>query len=955
MRSLEPLPNVGVRLAMACCVVVIAADAQAEPDAIAFNESVRPIFVQHCLACHGGVKQAGGLSFVRRDDALGEGDSGVAIEPGDAEASYLIERVADPDDDYRMPPPEHGPRLTDAEVQTLREWIDQGALWDEPWAFRAPERGEPAGEPSEDDWSRTRVDRFLAARHAAEGLTPAPEADREQWLRRVTFDLIGMPPTAEQRLAFSVDDAEGAYARVVDRLLASPHFGERWASVWLDVSRYADTMGFERDPHRKIWRWRDWVVDAFNDDLPYDEFLRKQIAGDLLPDRTIADRVATAWQRNSQTNVEGGTDDEEYRIAAVVDRVDTTWQSVLGLTYGCARCHDHPYDPVSQRDYFRFFALLNSTRDADLAEDLPVLGAPLDRADEARAQQIDDEVAELDGRLHRLASEAVAEAKWRAVSVTNAQTKGATVLETREGGAEVATVGTVEDKEQYELVAASQPGPITALRIEASPKDPIKARALPEMGFAVSRLRVWIERAGSEERQELIFSDAFCDEPSPLFRPTESLRGNLDGWSVYTRLRGTRWAVFVLDQAVELGEGDRLHVTIKHGKQTDGQGALVLHRFRVTASDAAGWTEWAGDPDGAAWRTRRAGLIAQRAAIPSVRTPVLEERHRPLHRVTHLLERGNWLAPGEELAPGTPEALPGGAVDRRQLGDWLGSADNPLTARVMVNRVWAELFGVGLVATLDDFGSTGAEPTHPELLDDLAARFQAELGWSVKRLLRELALSAAYRQDARATPEAIDRDPSNRLVARGPRGRLRAEMVRDQALVLSGRFNPQIGGPPVMPYQPDGIWQSVWNNQRWETSEGTDRYRRALYTFWKRTAAYPSMIAFDAPPRDVCTAQRPTTNTPLQALVTLNDPAFNELAAGFADRMARHAGRDPRAQVAWACREAMGRDATAESLDELERLYRETLAELGDAEADQTLAATVVANVIMNLDATLSK
>lgn len=938
-------------LTLAAVLGVTTARGLAE-EPIDFNAQVRPILVQHCLACHGGVKQAGGLSFVSRELAMNPADSGVAvIAPGDHASSLLYERVSDPDDDYRMPPPEHGRRLSDAELETLRQWIDQGADWDRPWAFHPPEAA-PVPEVETADWVRRSLDAFILKRLEAAGLTPAAEADRAQWLRRVSFDLTGLPPTGAERAAFVADANEGAYERVVDRLLASPHYGERWAAVWLDLARYADTMGFEKDPERTIWPWRDWVVRAFNDDLPYDEFLLKQTAGDLLPEATLEDRLATGFHRNTQTNTEGGVDDEEYRWAAVVDRVDSTWSGLLGLSMGCARCHDHPYDPLSQSDYYRFAALLNTTQDADLTEDYPRLATPTDRARFTEADQIDRELEATRRAIYDRGTAAVDSVDdWRPLPIDRAASTGQTRLVTRTGelGVEVIAEGTVTDRSTYTL--SSRPGArrVTALRINVSPKDPTAALALPEMGFVLSNLRAHLERADDEE--ELFFAEVLADEIDGAFRPIDSIRDNNEGWGPYTRMRRPRWAVFVFDDPVELADGDRLRLVVKHGKATDGQGPLVMQRFTVSATADPVATESIADKTFARLREREERLLAERKQIASVSTPVLREQPAVFRRQTHRLERGAFLAPQERVEPDTPAGLPGEASDRLALGRWLGSDGNPLTSRVMVNRVWAELFGRGLVETLDDFGSTGAAPTHPALLDHLAVRFRDDLDWSLKGLLREIVLSATYRQDARASDRQLAADPTNQLYARGPRGRLTAEMVRDQALVLSGRFNPKLGGPPVMPYQPDGIWRSVYNNRRWETAEGDDRFRRALYTYWKRTAAYPSLMAFDAPTREQCTVRRASTNTPLQALVTLNDPAFVELAEGLADRMLARK-ESLRERIAWAAQEATGRPLSAASLDVLESLYKETLA---DENHDVRFATTVLANTILNLDATLTK
>ncbi|MEO0531625.1 MAG: PSD1 and planctomycete cytochrome C domain-containing protein [Planctomycetota bacterium] len=939
----------------ALVTAALPANASAEDGAVDFNAEVRPIFVKHCLACHGGVKQAGSISFVTRELAMAEGDSGISvIEPGDHQMSYLFDRVSDADDDTRMPPPEHGRRLNEKELAILARWIDTGAEWADPWSFQRP-KAPPL--PDASSGARSTIDRFVFSRLAKEGLEPAPEADRLQWLRRVSFDLTGLPPTEADRRAFLADKRDEAYERVVERLLASPHYGERLTSLWLDLARYADTMGFEKDPDRTIWPYRDWLIRAFNADKPYDEFLLEQIAGDLLENATIDQRLATAMHRNTQTNTEGGTDDEEYRWAAIVDRVDSTGQALLGMTMGCARCHDHPYDPITQRDYYRFAAFFNTTQDNDLVEDLPKLAVPEDRNDYAKAEAIDAELSEVRQRVFELGRLAAnAPGRWTALPIDRAESTGETRLVVRTGnrGVEVVAEGTITDRSLFNLASPAPVGKMTALRIDALPKDLVAALKTPVAGFILSQLRVFVERADAEASagdEELLIVEVFADEAEGFFPATESIREGELGWGAYTRMRHPRWAVFVLDEPVELAEGDRLRIEIKHGMATDGQEPLVIQRLVVSTTDDPALTTLADSPEVITLREREQQLVAARDAIPSVSVPVFAEQPDALKRQTHLYDRGNWLSPGERLDAATPEAIPGDAADRLALGHWLGSDDNPLAARVMVNRLWAALFGGGLVETLDDFGSTGTDASHPQLLDHLAVRFRDDFDWSIKRLLREVVLSATYRQDAKATPEMVELDPGNRLLARGPRGRLTAEMVRDQALVLSGRFNPKLGGPPVMPYQPDGVWQTVYNNRRWEPSEGDDRYRRAIYTFWKRTAAYPSMVAFDAPSREQCTAVRPTTNTPLQALVTLNDPAFVELAEGLAERMLAR-DEPTAAQIAWAAREATGGELSEESLGELVGLFEELMA---SEEASELFAMTVVANVILNLDATLTK
>lgn len=942
------------------CLFLCSGIAVCAKETVSFNQQVRPLLVSHCLPCHGGVKQKAGLSLVTREQAMAPTASGFSvIQPGTPDRSYLIERVEDSNDDSRMPPPEHGRRLSEDEVQILKQWIADGAQWELPWAYVPPQIRNPPVSVREAAWPRSKVDRFVLARMQAEGLSPAKQADRAQWLRRVSFDLIGLPPTQEQREDFQKDQRADAYERVVDRLLASPHFGERWASLWLDLSRYADTMGYERDLPRDIWPWRDWVVRAFNQDLPYNEFLLRQTAGDRLPDASLEHRLATAFHRNTPTNVEGGTDDEEFRWSAVVDRVDSTWQGLLGTSMACARCHDHPYDPLTQTDYYRFAAFFNNTSDADLAEDWPKLQVPEEPSRWPEMQKLDDELRNLRDRIKVLGRTAADQGgRWQPLAIDQAQSTGETKLTIRqsESGTEVFASGTLSDRSIYTLSAPSQPGPITAIRLDAQLMDPEQARAVSEPGFVLSRFRLFVEPTSAEEAEEPIseevfFVDVLASDEHGFLRPIESLRDSPGGWGAYTRMREPCWAIFLPFEPIELPPGARLRLEFKHAKTTDGQSSLVLRRFAVATSSDKRLAKLANNRELQNLREREEQILRARAAIASTAVPVLENLPATRSRATYRLDGGNWLAPTERVMPGLPTVMPGQATDRLQLGRWLSSPENPLTARVIVNRVWAELFQVGLVAELDDFGTAGRFASHPELLDDLAARFQGAMGWSLKSVLRELVLSATYRQDSRTAHEQVQRDPNNRLLARGPRARLTAEMIRDQALLLSGRFNPALGGPPVMPYQPEGIWRTVFNNQRWEMAQGSDRYRRALYTYWKRTAAYPSMALFDTPSREQCTAERGRTNTPLQALVTLNDPAFVELAEGFAERMFQQTNLNLVERIHWAVREATTGDPLDSTVDELVQLYHE----LKERQKEDRFAYFLIANVILNLDATLTK
>lgn len=946
------------------------------PQRVGFDEHIRPLLSAHCVSCHGGVQQASDLSLIYRESAIAEAGSGErAIVPGDPEASELLRRVASDDPDLRMPPADHGPALSPHQIALLKQWIEQGAEWEELWSLVPPQR-QPLPVVKRTDWVRTTIDPFVLARLEQEGLAPSPEGDRREWLRRVSFDLVGLPPSAEETAAFLADESPEAYQRVVDRLLASPHFGERWAAMWLDLARYADTVGYERDPPRDIWPYRDWLIRAINADLPYDEFVVKQLAGDLLPGATLEDRLATALHRNTQTNSEGGTDDEEFRVAAVIDRVSTTWQVFGGLTFGCAQCHSHPYDPIEHHEFYEFFALFDRTRDCDLTEDFPLLAVPERWEEVPRAQELDDQMRQLRAQLHAAALELASDRRtWTPLAPDKLSSTGSaeltTAIDPAEGVTEFLAGGTISEGSRFTIEAPLPPqgATLTAVRLEALPRDLEAALKTSELGFVISRLRAFLEIPGEGEPRELFFSDAVCDDPHPLLNPADSLKDGGYGWGAYPRIDRPRWSVFVLRDPVELPPGARLRLELKQDLSTVGSWALVIQRGRLAMSSDPRWTELVQSKEWKEGRQRLDDLAAQRQQIAATRIPVMEEQPAGLERHTHLFQRGNWLDKGERVEPGVPRVFqqPGSltqVIDNRlALARWFASPEHPLTSRVMVNRVWEQLFGLGIVETVGDFGASGIAPSHPELLDDLAVRFSTDYGWSVKQLLRELVLSATYRQTSVASPEQQERDPRNVLLSRGPRQRLTAEMVRDQALVLSGRFSPKMYGPPVMPPQPDGIWRSVYSAHQWVTAEGEDRYRRAVYTYWKRTSPYPSMLTFDAPSREVCSVQRIATSTPLQALVTLNDPAYIECAQGLAERMASEGGTTPAAQIAWAYELATGLVPSDQGVAPLLELYTAaTQAYDSSDDAMKSLGGTpesyalcVVASAVLNLDDVLTR
>ncbi len=973
-----------------------------------FNRDVRPILSRHCTSCHGGVKQASGVSFLQREKALGSGKSGKpVVVAGRPEASELLRRVMLPDTDGdRMPPTDHGDgqRLTSAEVEILRSWIGAGAIWGEHWAFIKPQ---PQAVPTvqRSDWARGPLDRFILRRLEEEKLATSPEAPLAQWLRRASFDLTGLPPTPEEieRLKQGLETPEAA----VERLLASPRFGERWAALWLDLARYADTQGYEKDNTREVWPWRDWLVRSLNADLPFDQLTIRMLAGDLLPDGTLEDRIATGFHRNTQTNTEGGTDDEEYRLAAVIDRVNTTWTVWQGTTFGCVQCHAHPYDPFPQEDYYRFLSLWNSTEDADLADDHPVIRVPRDPGQFGPAERLDREIRSVRDELNNAGRSLDLETEWKPLddlSVTGPTDARFVVTTNR-----VRVEGTIPNGAAF-VLRLPDDTEFSALRLDILPRQSDPKR-LPENGAVVGYL--WMEdedptkvaaakveaerikaeneamaaedakaaeeakKAGKEAPKKrdpkplptgldrIEFSAVYANTLSGPFDPEESLKPGRAGGGAFPKLFGPRWLVFVPKQPIRVPPGHTLRLHLKHeifDAETKGS---ILHHFTVSTTLDPRWTRLIESGRRQELQDRLAKARKEREAIPSNGALVMSERPEDDLRETRLFVRGNFLAKDAVMSPGVPRLfppLPTGRPDRLAAARWLVGPDHPLTARVFVNRIWSEVFGTGIVETLEDFGATGHPPSHPELLDFLALHLRDDLGWSLKALLREFILSSTYRQDHRIIPESLVRDPRNRLLARGPRTRLTAEMIRDQALAVSGLLSAKMGGAPVMPHQPEGVWQVVYNGSQWVTPDNEDRHRRGLYTFWRRTSPYPSFLTFDASSREMCTPRRMPTSTPLQALVTLNDPAYMECAKALASRMETVDG-GPTRRLGWAWQRVTGTPVDADTLRRLESLHRNAMAryeedpgllkETGGGAA--WAASVVVASTLLNLDETLTK
>jgi hypothetical protein len=832
-------------------VLLIASPAMtAEPKSapVDFNREVRPVLSKNCFACHGpdAAGRASKLRLDRRDSVTAVNKKGkAAIVPGKPDKSELVRRITSGDDDVRMPPPESKNTLTPQQIAMLKRWVAEGAPYAQHWAFMKPQR--PALPAVKDaGWVRNGIDNFVLARLEKEGLRPSPEADKYTLLRRASLDLRGLPPSPEEVAEFEKDAAPDAYEKAVDRMLKDTAFGERWTRMWLDLARYADSAGYGSDPLRpNIWPYRDWVIAAFNCNLPYDRFTIEQLAGDLLPNPTLEEREATAFHRNTMTNTEGGTDREEFRVAAVKDRVDTTMEVWMGLTMGCAKCHSHKYDPITQKEYYRFFALFNQTADNDQPNESPTMPVP------TPAQQ--EQIAKIDARL--------AELRKRL------------------------------DADTPELAAAR-------VKWEAS----IRAQS----AWPVAR--------------------ALLPPPAP------------------------RAILAIVNTLAE--------------KRTPAQQTQLAKHYRSVA------------PATKSLRDEIARL--EKSRPKPVDLPVMVELPPARHRTTNVMIKGNFLDKGDKVEPGIPSSFhplpPGAKLDRLGVAKWIVSPDNPLTARVAVNRFWAQLWGTGIVATEEDFGTQGDLPSHPKLLDWLATEY-VRIGWDTKALLKLMVTSAAYRQSSRVAPELVAKDPKNRLLARGPRFRLEAEMLRDQALMLSGLLSRKVGGPSVYPPQPSGLWQAAFNGQRtYPTSTGEDRYRRGLYTFWRRTIPYPSMTTFDAPSRETCTVRRIRTNTPLQAFVTLNDPVFVEAAQALARRIMREGGGSAEERARFGLRLVLARPASSGQVKRVLALFEEERAHYKkDAKAATALATeprgplptgtdpaeaaawTVVANVLLNLDGVMTK
>jgi hypothetical protein len=882
---------------------------------VEFNRDIRPILNKNCIVCHGGVKQSGGFSLLFPEQAFAPNESGKpAIVAGSPNQSEMIRRINHHDPELRMPL-EKDP-LSDKEIELLTKWIGQGAQWQDHWAYIKPEAVDPP--PVSSGWGFNAIDQFVLQKIKASDLNASAEADKATLLRRVYLDLIGIPPSPEELQAFLDEKNPDAYETVVDSLLASPQYGEKWASMWMDLARYADTKGYERDAERKIWKYRDWVIRAFNEDIPYDEFVTIQLAGDLMPNPTDEHLIATAFHRNTMTNDEGGTDNKEFRVAAVIDRVNTTWSILQGTTMECVQCHSHPYDAIRQEDFYKSYAFFNNTADEDVWSESPKLVTFTEKEDRQALEEIKTWVME---------QVPVVEKPEKAAYYT--QLIRLTEPKIHPHSFDEIKKGVISDGPNYLLVENGAQARIKGVVLNEENRLFIRYRANKSTGLVEIRM----------------------DHPEGE---------QLGKWQVKKTKKGSNFETISIPIQPISGKRD-LYFLFKDPGQ---EGTVFTIEWVLFHEALPGETQ----PEYAEVEKKFLDLLNQQEAVTTI--PVMVERPEGYKRKTHVFERGNWMVHGEEVQPGVPEdwnAMPEGAPSNRLgLAQWLVSKDNPLTARVMVNRLWAQLFGIGIVETLEDFGSQGFAPSHPELLDWLAVQFMEEHQWSIKKVLRQVVMSATYRQSSKITPELLAIDPDNRLLARGPRVRLSAEQIRDQALKVSGLLSDKMFGPSVMPLQPEGLWQVVYNGSEWKTSPGEDGYRRALYTYWRRTNPYPSLVSFDSPSREFCVTRRIDTNTPIQALVTLNDPVYIETALGLALRMVKADQHQVEKQISEGYRIAMAKkEIDIKTMQELQLLYTEAFRHFEDnpeaaealiGEKDVKLATlTVVANAIMNLNEFITK
>jgi hypothetical protein len=1047
-------------LGIASFVLSFIASADDSPRPVDFNRDIRPILSDNCFTCHGpdDKQRMAQLRFDTREGAFAK--SGVIV-PGNAQTSRLIERVTARDPLLRMPPVDSGHKLTENQIALLRRWIDEGAKWEIHWAYLPPVRP-PLPQVKNTSWTRNPIDNFILARLERERLAPSPEASKETLLRRATLDLTGLPPTLEEMDSFLADQSPDAYEKRIDKLLRSPHYGERMAMQWLDLARYADTHGYHIDSHRDMWPWRDWLITAFNRNLPFDQFTIEQLAGDLLPDATTDQKIATGFNRNHMINFEGGAIPEEYQVEYVVDRVETTANVWMGMTLGCARCHSHKYDPISQKEFYQFFAFFNTVSEQGLdgrtgnaepmlrletdeqkkklaelrtainaaeeslsdsrvallqqewekafvAGDAPSLRAGLVAHYELDGSFSDSSGRHLHGRTARGDPSFASTSLGRSVGLdgdTQISFAGAGSFDASDAftlalwinpssNVPLTLLHKLEDAQSrrgYEMViddvgligVQKYDGRLT-VRLAGDSKSAIEVRARQRLPMSSwHHIALAYDGAGKAAGLKLYINGKPTDVEITQDNLTGSIKTSADlevGNKLFGRpFKGQLDDLRIYDRALDDAEIEELgirHPVRKiisgvYGKRTAESAARVKNYFLTHDAPAEMRDQYAELK-----KLKQRKEEIERSVLTAM---VMSEMEKP--RETFVLGRGDYRNKTEKVLPGVPSILPPLAKDaplnRLTLARWLISPSHPLTARVAVNRYWQMYFGHGIVKTSEDFGSQGEPPAHRELLDWLATEFM-QTGWDIRALQRLIVTSAAYRQSSKATPEMIEKDPENRLLARGPRLRLPAETVRDNALAISGLLEKRIGGPGFFPYQPKGLWEEMafgdgFSAQIYAESKGRDLYRRSMYTFWKRTVPPPSLAAFDAPDREKCASRRPMTNTPLQALVLMNDPTFVEAARSLAQRALTEGGNSVETKIAYAFRLSTGRKPSVQEARALRELltaqtarYRRDeksameLLRVGESKWNEKLDAKelaawiIVASAILNLDETITK
>jgi mono/diheme cytochrome c family protein len=949
--------------------------------AVDYLRQVKPILTRHCVGCHGIDKHESGYRLDIAELAIQGGDRGAVIVPGKSAESILVQALEGDGDVSRMPLDK--PSLSPAEIELIRRWVEQGAGYPESekvvnlgqvksehWAFQSISRPLPPTVRNR-HWVRNPIDAFVLARLEEEKIHPSPEANRETLIRRLSLDLLGVPPTIEQIDRYLHDASPDAYEKLVERIFASPRYGERWGRHWLDLARYADSDGFTIDAARKIWKYRDWVINALNADYSFDRFTREQMAGDMLENSTLQQRVATGFHRNTLINQEGGTDDEQFRVEAVVDRVNTIGSIYLGLTIGCAQCHQHKFDPITQQDFYQLYALFNNCTDNNDANGSgPIIEVPSEFQVKRRAelqqhiavaekplQEHDSRfVAGLPGWEKQLAE--LGEVSWESLDPAAWSTLKGAILNKLEDKSLLVDFS-VPANDTYVVTYETTLEKITAVRLET-----LSHKSLPSNGpgraengnFVLTEFEISVEPIGEKkgEPQPIKIARAVADHSQDGYSVTDCIDGKPDtGWAINVKSGSAnvnREAIFFPSETIRSTSGVRLTIKMHHDLNTN----YLVGCFRLSVSDqprellsiptpireiatldkdkrtapqqqqledAYKATDKERGPLASRVNTLKKELELLGKAIPT--TMVLQEMEKP--RQTHIQIRGDFLREGDLVEPAVPAVLPplekrGDRPDRLDFADWLTSSTNPLTARVTVNRFWQRFFGIGIVETENDFGTQGIPPEHPELLDWLASEF-IRLDWGIKNIHRTIVLSATYRQSSRVSEELLKRDPRNKLLARQTRIRLEAEVVRDQALGASGLLSTTMGGPGVYPPQPEGIYILTQQKKAWPESQGDARYRRALYTFFWRSSPYPLMPTFDAPGATTTCTQRSRSNTPLQALMLANDRAFFEFAQGLASQIMRADISQDEQRLTYAFRRSLSRLPSEQELTRLLKFF----------------------------------